>query len=221
MQKMSALEYKALCESAVVLADCKYGPKILQTADNKIVKIFYPRKKKFSSSKLRPHAQRFSRNSRRLAQLHIPAVHVEQTFSCPEENIHLVIYPKVPGEEVRHLVSASNPVILTELATYIAQLHYQGIFFRGIHLGNVLRNDEAQFYLIDIADLKVRHKPLNIWHRIRNLRHMIFYDTDIAAFKNYGIEKFIDNYLSVAKLSKHQAYYLKHVLNRKSVDIIE
>ncbi len=47
-----------------------------------------------------------------------------------------------------------------------------GVYFRSIHLGNVVLTPENELGLIDISDMKIFNKPLSKWQRKRNFEHM-------------------------------------------------
>ncbi|HZJ92281.1 MAG TPA: toluene tolerance protein, partial [Thiopseudomonas sp.] len=48
-----------------------------------------------------------------------------------------------------------------------------GVYFRSIHLGNVVLTPECELGLIDISDMKIFRRPLSKWQRKRNFEHMV------------------------------------------------
>jgi len=54
----------------------------------------------------------------------------------------------------------------------VRQLHERGVYFRSLHLGNVVRTPDGRLGLIDISDVRVHRRPLGRLLRARNLRRM-------------------------------------------------
>ena len=52
------------------------------------------------------------------------------------------------------------------------RLHDEGIYFRSLHLGNVVLTPQGELGLIDIADVRLHRGPLTRFWRKRNLRRM-------------------------------------------------
>ena len=65
MRLLSAEQYGALIAGAEMLRADRHGPKVYETTDGRIVKLFRV-KRWWSSSMLYPYSLRFRRNSRRL-----------------------------------------------------------------------------------------------------------------------------------------------------------
>ena len=51
-------------------------------------------------------------------------------------------------------------------------LHEKGIYFRSMHLANVILTPDGTLGLIDISDMKTFHRPL------RNFKHVLRYEQD-------------------------------------------
>jgi RIO-like serine/threonine protein kinase len=65
--------------------------------------------------------------------------------------------------------------LLPELAAYILKLHQLGIYFRSLHLGNVLRTPDGGYGLIDFLDIRFKRAPLGRLLVRRNFRHLQSY----------------------------------------------
>jgi hypothetical protein len=63
--------------------------------------------------------------------------------------------------------------LLPDLACFIRQIHRKRIYFRSLHVGNILSLPDGGFGLIDILDLKRCLLPLGRWRIQRNFRHLI------------------------------------------------
>src|SRR5690606_25186177 len=84
------------------------------------------------------------------------------------------IYQPLPGTSLETLFKAAPQKIgqlLPGLARFILNLHRKGIYFRSLHLGNVLQISENNFGLIDFLDLTQKRRKLNAWETKRNLEH--------------------------------------------------
>ena len=207
MKEITSDAFQKLCKDAAILVDTRHGPKVLETKDQHIIKIFRPRKR-ISSANFKPRALQFMKNAEALARLGMPSLNVNEARHCPEENLQFVTYAKEAGDEIR-TIAERDPTILNELPAFMAMLHQKGIFFRGIHLGNVLKKPDGQFCLIDFVDLKVIGKPLNVWRRARNLKHLLHDHSDQTTFQHFGLDRFISEYTAVAGLNAFQRWMLR------------
>ena len=61
---------------------------------------------------------------------------------------------------------------LPGLAAFMRRLHGAGIYFRSLHLGNVVLTPAGEYGLIDFLDMKTYSKPLSAWQVSRNFRHL-------------------------------------------------
>ncbi len=67
---------------------------------------------------------------------------------------------------------------MEQFGELLAKLHASGIYFRSVHLGNVLVQPDGQLGLIDLADMRISHFALSLHKRQRNLKHMRRYADD-------------------------------------------
>lgn len=207
-------------------------PKVCRTPDGFIIKWFYPRPG-ISTDKIFPYAKRFIRHSLQLEQKGIESVQVQAWLYDPQTSAHIILYPALEGMTVRDAMT-------TELATqvmdgfvdYVVDMHERGVFFRGIHLGNVLVREVEQgegeipglaYSLIDITDCRVKHNKLNRWERVRNLKHLFSNLVDNEIYTAYGVQRFIDRYIeltgvevemSTGKLPQQAQQYRQQHQNR-------
>ena len=201
MDKISKADFTKLLEPHEVLERDKYGIKVLKTEDGKIIKIFRF-KRFFSSALISPYAQRFQRNAEHLTKLGIKTVKVERVAYCPENKSHIVIYPMISGLSLRQLLGQQySSQLIDQLTGFIARLHDLGIYFRSLHMGNIIFTDNEEFALIDIADMRIHSQPLTANQRIRNFMHMLRYKKDKNLLSQFGIEKFFSRYLEQTEKS--------------------
>jgi len=198
---MSRTEYERLVGQAEVLAEDAYGPKVLETRDGNIVKLFR-RKRVVSSKLLFPSARSFERNARRLLARGFRTVHVSGVYRVPAVKRDCVIYRRIPGQAVRELSAGqekdSHTVdhLVGRVGALLADLHRSGFFFRSVHLGNIVRMPDGELALIDVSDLRVW--PLGSlpfeW-RMRNFGHIWRYPEDRQIIRAWGVKRFVDAYL--------------------------
>ncbi|MNJ72965.1 3-deoxy-D-manno-octulosonic-acid kinase [compost metagenome] len=67
---------------------------------------------------------------------------------------------------------------MERVGAFLGQLHELGVYFRSLHLGNVLILPDGRFGLIDLSDMQISGRPLARWKRERNLQHMLRYAED-------------------------------------------
>lgn len=177
MKKLSKEGYLALRKGAEVIESDSNGDKVLLLADGTYFKLFRV-KRLITSARLTPYSKRFAENAKKLAQLNIPTVSVIDTFKIPSINRTAVHYNPLPGTVVRNLKNNLNETLAKKLGTFIRQLHEKGIYFRSLHLGNIVLTPEDQLGLIDIADMKILRHALPNQMRIRNFYHLCRYKED-------------------------------------------
>lgn len=216
MQIITSEQFKAITthtENKYIKFAPGKKPKVIETAESKIIKIFYPKKRSiFSKNKL--PALKFCHHAQRLIHLKVGAPKIESLDYCRELQIHLVSYEKLKGEDVRSLVRSGKYHMIHNLAIFIASLHTKGIYFRAIHLANLLHQEQNQFALIDIDDIQFRRKPLSLYMRYRNLKHLFIYRSDKAFWLQHGIETFMDYYFQCSNMNFLSKNILMRLLNR-------
>ena len=96
------------------------------------------------------------------------------TVSCLLERGHVRgRVAQALGEAARDGQGEAPSDLLEQLARFIAELHQAGVYFRSLHLGNVVLTPQGKLGLIDIADLSIQRWPLLGSQRLRNFRHML------------------------------------------------
>lgn len=182
MQRLSADQLQALMRDSTVLEQDGLGPKVLRLQDGSFLKLFRKRRL-FSSETLKPYAKRFADNARRLQHLGFNAPQIIAAYRVEDEvNGTAVHYVPLPGDTLRRAIEDAEPEqqrhLITQFGQLLGRLHEQGVYFRSIHLGNVLVLPNAALGLIDVADMKIGRRPLSLRLRQRNLKHMRRYERD-------------------------------------------
>jgi tRNA A-37 threonylcarbamoyl transferase component Bud32 len=212
MQLLDATDYAALRDGATALESDSFGEKVLRLADGAFLKLFR-RKRLLSSAWFYPYAERFADNARRLENLAIPCPSVIAVYRIAAIGRDGVLYRPLAGETLRRKIRARDMgeearAVLFAFGAFVARLHGSGVYFRSLHLGNVVQTPENRLGLIDIADLSCRRAPLGDARRIRNFRHLLKDDGDCAWIMTDGGEAFRAGYreasptLSPARLER-------------------
>ena len=209
MYLMPETEYRQLTQDAQELERDLFGPKVYLLPDQRIIKLFRV-KRLLSLSALYPYSLRFARNARRLNAMGIIAPHVERQFFCVAIRRHGIIYPLLEGEPLAKLLhaGAEDERLVEGFAGFIAWLHQKGVYFRSLHLGNVLLLPNGDFGLIDVADLRLRPFPLGMAARRRNFRHLFRLPEHRAVFERFGMGRFLECYCLAAGIPSHRSHEL-------------
>ena len=199
---ISSEEFRRLREGARVLEMDLRGEKVLLTPDKHIIKLFYPRRR-FTSATIYPYALRFWNNAQKLHKKGIPTVTCKQLRYDKQNSRHVITYPLLAGTTLRDCLEQSpdNNDYLTRLSAFLAMLHKKGILFRSIHLGNILVLENGGFGLIDIADMSIQIRPLGLFKRARNFRHLLHDQADRNSLNQYGYERFLRQYETDANIN--------------------
>ena len=183
MQRLSDSQFQQWRADANVLEQDHHGEKVLLLADGTMLKLFR-RKSWFSKTVLFPPAQRFADNAAALSKLDIPCPQVINTYKLLNPYRSVVHYHPLAGETLRGLLNAEQSLeqleLFAQLAEFITSLHDKGVYFRSLHLGNIVLTPDGQLGLIDISDLRCLGRPLSRGMRNRNYRHLLRYEQDWA-----------------------------------------
>ncbi|BCG27357.1 toluene tolerance protein [Pseudomonas tohonis] len=201
MQALNHETYLELSSGAEVLERDGHGEKVLHLVDGSIFKLF--RRKRFlSSTAFYPYAQRFSDNVEQLKNKGIPCPEMIGVYRIKGIDRDVVHYKPLPGETLRHVKNRldNDDDLRRRLGIFIAELHAKGIYFRSLHLGNIVLTPDEKLGLIDIADLKSLNKALSQSMRLRNFHHLLRYHEDRKWLIPEQNTVFRNAYLSAAEL---------------------
>jgi len=201
MKLLTEIEFNDLIDGAELLKSDRHGPKVYRRSDATYVKLFR-QKRFFSLSTIFPYVKHFKRNSRHLKKRGIDTVNVNALYNCPEIKRTIIVYDELEGELLRTVLtnSPSNKLI-QQLIQFLADLHKKGIYFRSIHLENIVLQPSGKLGLIDIADMRTRRYSLGAFRRVRNLCHLFKYKEDVELLSVNGkLDAFLNDYLQYAKL---------------------
>jgi len=213
MEKITKQQYLNLIDGAEVLEKDGFGLKVLDTKKGEMIKLFR-RKRLFSTALFNPYAVRFVKNAQQLKALGIPTVTINRLLWCADIKRHVVIYQRLEGELLRDVLSDAvdkTNNTFHKFATFIAQLHQSGVYFRSAHWRNILVQPNGELALIDISDMQIKAKPLSLALRQRNFEHILRYQEDKNLIKPQ-LEDFMSTYAKTSKLLPKQLTQLRQTI---------
>ncbi len=175
MHKLDHQNYLKLRENCKVIEQDGFGDKVMILQDGSFLKLFR-RKRLISSAAIWPYAQRFADNAKKLEELGIPCPKIIQVYRIPSIERDAVHYYPLPGTTLRDLYRGDleYPADLRErFLKFVEHIQDLGVYFRSIHLGNVVLTPDDELGLIDISDMKIFRRPLSKWQRKRNYVHTL------------------------------------------------
>ena len=175
--RLSKAALNQMIVGAKVLEADSFGAKVYLLQDGKILKLFR-RKRWFSSALLRPYSRRFIDNAAKLEKLGVPTLKVTHFYSLDQPGMTAVLYRPLPGETLRQITQKPDfswQQSMPALIELIRSLHQSGIYFRSLHLGNIVVTPENKLGLIDVADMRFIKGPLSNSLKKRNIQHFARY----------------------------------------------
>jgi len=175
-------DFLNLKAGAEVLEADPHGEKVLRLADGTILKLFR-RKRLITSAAWYPYAQRFADNAVALQQRGIPVPCLIAVMRIPSVKRDAVHYHLLEGATLRQLVRQgldpkTGQALKKRFTEFVIHLHALGIYFRSLHLGNVVLTPSGELGLIDFSDLRVYSRPLPVFMRRRNIQRMLGIDSE-------------------------------------------
>jgi O-antigen ligase/tRNA A-37 threonylcarbamoyl transferase component Bud32 len=171
----------AVLHEADLIEEDGHGVKVAKLKDGTYMKLFR-RKQLLSTALWAPPSRRFANNSAHLRSLGISAPIIKQLVHIPSAKLDGVIYQPLPGDTLRNrwrlMGDTERELEVRQFGRFLGTLHQAGIYFRSLHLGNVLKQPNGELALIDVSDMRFSQHPLKSWKRRRNLSHMLRYKED-------------------------------------------
>ena len=218
MQSLDHNAYLALREGAQVLEADGFGDKVLRLHNGNFLKLFR-RKRLLTSAALFPYAQRFAANACALQERAIACPQVIAVYQLKSIQRDAVYYAPLQGQTLRQL--CDNPEqgasLRAQLGEFVAQLHASGVYFRSLHLGNIVLTPDNHLGLIDIADLKCQRRALSLGKRLRNFQHMLRYSQDRQWLLGGNASEFLQSYLSSSCLKMNLASLQQRLISTHNV----
>jgi hypothetical protein len=203
MVPISGDNFQLRTEGAEVLErDRMSQASVLRTDDGLVYKLL-----RYENPSAHPYAITFQRNAERLAELGVPTVAVQSVLRVAELRTDIVVYPFVHGQTLREQMAqpSADTALILRLMDFVADLHRMGVYFRALHLRNILLLPDGAFGLIDVGALAFRRSGLSAYYRARNFRILVKYPEDLAALSTPGLPNTVRRYLDRARISTLRA----------------
>jgi tRNA A-37 threonylcarbamoyl transferase component Bud32 len=209
-EELTSEDFASMIAGASVLGRDRHGIKVYLLQSGQILKI-YRVKRIFSSARIYSYARYFCRNAERLQKLGIRTVTIEKLLYFSGSSNTAVLYRPLAGETLWDLLQAGkvDDRLIKRLGEYVARLHRMGIYFRSLHLGNVVLTEDGQLGLIDVSDMSIFPWALNNWQRLRNFRLFAKRDQGIKALTENQQQVFLAAYFDEASLSANRKVAVK------------
>lgn len=189
--------YSSLVAGAEVIERDPYGDKVLKLQDGNFLKLFR-RKRLITTAIISPPEKRFMTNCETLEKRGIPSPKALQLFKFSNPDRGAILYSPLPGHTLRGYIPTQSPeqqeILLRKLASFIAHLHDKGIYFRSLHMGNIILTESGDYGLIDISDMQISLRSLSKAKRKRNFKHLLRYKKDLRLIKKIGLAPFFAQY---------------------------
>jgi len=189
-------ELAALLQGAQTIEADGGGLKVAQLSSGDFLKLFR-RKPLLSSALWAPPAARFAKNAQRLLTLGIAAPPIEALLQLPRGQ-SAVRYQPLPGQTLRtrwaQLGAGERAEEIYRFGAFLGALHEKGVYFRSLHLGNVLHLPDGSLGLIDLSDMSISRRALPACKRKRNLKHMLRYKEDSRFLLQQHTDHWLDGY---------------------------
>ncbi|WP_104098929.1 O-antigen ligase family protein [Stutzerimonas kunmingensis] len=186
-----------LLKTARIIEEDGYGVKVAELANGSYLKLFR-RKRMISTALWSPKSRRFADNAEQLQSLGVAAPLIDCFVRVPAAKLDGIIYRPLPGDTLRNrwrnLENEEREEGIRQFGAFLGQLHQSGVYFRSIHLGNVLMQPNGRLALIDLADMTIAQHALSFWKRRRNLTHMLRYSEDCHWLTVQHISALISGY---------------------------
>ncbi|RON58555.1 bifunctional O-antigen ligase/aminoglycoside phosphotransferase family protein [Pseudomonas frederiksbergensis] len=204
VETLAPAAFEQMTVDALVIEEDGLGPKVLCLADGSFLKLFR-RRRWYTSGSFNPYSERFAINSEQLRNLGIPTPRTLGLYRL-DDGSTAVHYAPLPGNTLRQVLQgitapAVRQALVERFGKFMAQLHEQGVYFRSLHLGNVLVLGDGEFGLIDLADMRIYPSSLSLSLRQRNLRHMQRYTEDRRWLFEDHFEALLQGYAMTASKS--------------------
>lgn len=204
VKTLTPTAFVQMAANAQVIEEDGLGPKVLRLVDGSFLKLFR-RRRWYTSGSFNPYSERFAVNSEQLRTLGIPTPQTLALYRL-EDGSSAVHYSPLPGNTLRQVLQgitapAVRQALVERFGKFMAQLHEQGVYFRSLHLGNVLVLDDGEFGLIDLADMRIYPSSLSLSLRQRNLRHMQRYTEDRRWLFEDHFQALLQGYAATASTS--------------------
>ncbi|MFN3579918.1 MAG: toluene tolerance protein [Pseudomonas sp.] len=181
MRLLQKEQFESWLKTAEIIEQDPHGIKVMRLEDGTFLKLFR-RKSLWSKNILVPYAKRFADNACKLKKMGIPCPEILGLYKMRNPYRSVVHYEPLPGDTLRQVLETAAPSqqveVMAQLGSFVAHLHDLGVYFRSLHMGNIIKTPDGELGLIDISDMRCLGRPLSKWMRKRNHQHLLRYAED-------------------------------------------
>lgn len=190
-----------LASASHVFEKDRHGIKVAKLTDGTMIKVFRV-KRLFSGAQFYSYARRFCRNIDRLKQRNIPVPEVLTLYHVKSSRLSVVHYSPLAGKTIKDLMKEGSldDKLAYQVGDFIAKVHELGIYFRGLHIGNIVLTPNGDLGLIDVSELSI-YWHLSRYRRLRNFARFWRSQEDALQFGQANIQALIKGYLQSSKSS--------------------
>jgi tRNA A-37 threonylcarbamoyl transferase component Bud32 len=185
-----------LASAERVFEQDRHGVKVAQLKDGSIVKVFRV-KRWWSGAGVYSYARRFCRNVDRLKQRNIPVPEVLNLYHVTSTRLSAVCYSPLTGQTIKDIMKAGllDEALAYQVGEFIAKVHALGIYFRGLHIGNIVRTPSGDLGLIDVSELSI-YWSLSRYRKLRNFARFWRVQEDAIKFGEANMDAMVKGYVS-------------------------
>ena len=123
-------------------------------------------------------------------------------YHVTSTRLSAIRYSPLPGKTIKDIMKAGllDEALAYQVGEFIAKVHALGIYFRGLHIGNIVLTPNGDLGLIDVSELSIYTYKLGAYRRLRNFARFWRSKQDKYAFGEKNISALIEGYLSVANV---------------------
>ena len=112
-------------------------------------------------------------------KLGIPTPKISASLFEPITGRRILRYAPLPGLSVRDALHADEASFTwRDIARFLHSIHEKGVYFRSIHLGNIIDLGHSKFGLIDFTDVTFYRSPIPLKRRAHNIHFIYKYPED-------------------------------------------
>ena len=120
-----------------------------------------------------------------------------------------------PGLSVRDTLHASKASFAWwDLAHFLHSIHRKGVYFRSIHLGNIIHLGHSKFGLIDFTDVTFYRSPISLKRRAHNIHFIYKYQEDRHKMERTPRPLIKESYLEQALWNDEKIKRFEHLFER-------
>ncbi len=204
---LSSEQFAALCARSEILVSKGGQPAVLaqETAAGIPLVIKIWRRDRLAAS-LRAYHRRFRLALGALRERGIVAPRYVGHGRVRGSGERVVVYQRLEGEPLRGRLEA---VRVARLAGLVARLHDRGIYFRGLHLANVIETPDGALGLIDVQDIRFLPRPLPWRLRVRSLGILCAHPRDLRELSGGLWQALVAAYAEASGLDDDRARRLR------------